>query len=220
MGWLAAFMALVAGVPLTGGKGREDLRTYAVDRRASHVYIVTHRSGLLSFFGHEHAIVPLSWTPALCLASPVPAGAHGSLVIDVASLVIDSDSARALAGLGGGPSESEKVQIQRKMLDANHLDAARYPTVRLDVVALAPAEGGRVTARATVALHGLSRELPLPIRVETGENGLLTLAGDLRIRQRDFGIVPETVAGVVKVANEVDLHFQLVARPTDDRCTR
>ena len=207
-----------ASRPGGGAHAAAELRAYAVERAASRVYIVTHRSGVFSFLGHEHAIVPLSWTPTLCLANPVPAGAHGSVVIDVASLVIDSDSARGVAHLGSGPSDSQTAQIQRKILDSSHLDAARYPSVRIEVVALTAAEGGQLKARATVALHGVTREAQLPIRVETGTDGRVSLTGDLRIRQRDFGIQPETVAGVVKVSNEVDLHFLLVAAPTGNRC--
>ncbi len=215
---MSVLLGIVSAALLVGHD--PDLHAYTVDRAASHVYIVTHRSGVFSFLGHEHAIVPLSWTPSLCLADPVPAGAHGSVVIDVASLVIDSDSARRVAQLGSGPSASERAQIQRKMLDTAHLDAARYPSVRIQIVAATPAEAGRLAARATVTLHGVTRETQLPVHVESGPAGRLSLTGDLRIRQRDFGIEPETVAGVVKVSNEVDLHFQLVATPTADRCTQ
>lgn len=218
----AGFRAYVVGRAASrigaGGHAAAELRAYAVDRAASRVYVVTHRSGVFSFLGHEHAIVPLSWTPTLCLANPIPAGAHGTVVIDVASLVIDSDSARGVAHLGSGPSDSQTAQIQRKILDPSHLDAARFPSVRIEVVALTAAEGGQLKARATVALHGVTREAQLPIRVDTGTDGRVSLTGDLRIRQRDFGIQPETVAGVVKVSNEVDLHFLLVATPTGNHC--
>jgi hypothetical protein len=44
------------------------------------------------------------------------------------------------------------------------------------------------------------------------------LTGVLRVRQRDFGIKPESRVGVVRVGDRVDLHFLLLATPTSRSC--
>lgn len=203
-----------------GAQGLSDsnLHAYAADRELSQLFVVVHRAGLLSFLGHEHAIVPNEWSSELCLADPVPQGAQASLSIVTDSLVIDSDSARALAHMGEGPGDDDRRDLQRTMLDSLHLDAASFPEIRLRLLASTPADEGRVQVDGTIELHGFTRDISLPVDVERGGDGTLTLAGTLRIRQRDFGIEPESRAGVVKVSNDVDLHFVIVASPTDAMC--
>lgn len=194
------------------------LQGYEVDRAASQLYVIVHRAGLFSFLGHEHAIVPRDWSASLCLADPVPEGAHGVLTLRTGTLVIDSDSARSLAHLEGGPGDEDRQDIQRRMLDADHLDVDRYPDVRLDVVANAPQGDGRVPVTGTLTLHGVTRNVDFPVLVQGGLGGPLVLRGTVRIRQRDFGIEPESRAGLVKVANEVDLLFLLLAEPAGSAC--
>ena len=214
----------VAGVALVllGGVRESiglDLQEYAVDREASHVYVVTHKAGLLSFLGHEHALVPRAWTAELCLADPPPAGAHGALVIQTGSLVIDSDSARALAGLGNGPGQGDIREIQARVLDSDHLAANKHPEIRLEAVAVEPEAGGRLAVQGSVTIRGITREVELHVEVGRPGDGALRLSGSLPIRQRDFGIEPESIGGVVRVADEVDLHFVLTALPTGRACS-
>jgi polyisoprenoid-binding protein YceI len=194
------------------------LREYVVDVGRSRLWVITHRSGLLSFLGHEHAIVPTDWSADLCLDHPIPVGAAGSIVIQTSSLVIDSDAARDLAGLGDGPSESQMAAIQRKLLDNDHLASQRYPEIRLDVVATNSPDDGEVSARGRLTLRGITRELQFALRVAVLNDGALQLSGELHVPQSAFDIEPESVARVVNVADEVDLHFRLIANPTTQPC--
>jgi len=211
-GLLLAFAGTLSSGPSSGP------RRYIVDGARSAIWVVTHRSGLLSFLGHEHAIVPAEWSAELCLDDPVRPGARGSIVIRTASLVIDSDSARDLAGLGHGPGEEDVREIQRKLLDTEHLDAEGFPEIRLDLLSVQQATDDGVIARVRLALRGVTREFELPVRVETLDDRAVRLTGELQIRQRDFGIEPESVAHVVNVSDEVDLRFRLVAVPTTRPC--
>lgn len=216
--WIVGLGALV--VPLTGAQHPPaPLHVYLADHDASRLFVVAHKTGLLSFLGHDHAIVPTAWTADLCLADPIPAGAHATLVVQTDSLVIDSDSARAMAGLGGGPGRGERRHLQHTMLDAKHLDAARFPDVRLDLHAAAPPANGQFTVQGSLELHGVTRPVTVPVTIRQRADGSLELSGTLRIGQRDFGIKPASVVGVVKVANDVDLHFLLVVRPTARPCS-
>lgn len=212
---LAVVVSLAGALPDADGP---DLRVHVVDRDASQLHVAVHGAGLLSFLGHEHAIVPGAWEAELCLADPIPAGASARVTIHTASLVIDSDSARALAGMGGGPGAEAREEIQQKMLDSAHLDAAGFPEIDLDLHAARPADGRRVTVGGTITLHGATRSVDFPVDVADGDDGTLILSGTLRIRQRDFGIEPESRAGLVKVSNDVDLHFSMVARATEQTC--
>jgi hypothetical protein len=217
---LAVLVVGLAVTRLAAGPAAEvELLEYAVAPDSSVLYVLTRKSGLLSFLGHEHAIVPDEWSASFCLADPIPQGARGRVVIRTASLVIDSEGGRALAGLGRGPGEQDRQEIQRKMLDPDHLAAESYPEIRLDVVALEEEAGGQVGARANVTVRDVTRSVELPVQVER-EGSALRLAGVAVLRQSDFGIEPDVVARVVKVSDPVELHFTLVATPTGRACAR
>jgi len=216
---LARTAILLSLILPAGARAQAPTQAWVLARDASRIWVVTHRAGLLSFLGHDHALVPGDWSADLCFASPVPAGAHGSIVVRVASLVIDADSARSLAGLGHGPSRSDVADIQGRILDEAHLDSASYPEIRIEAEALEAESGGRLRARGEVTMHGVTRPAEFTMAVEPADAGALRLAGTLTVRQREFGIEPESRAGVVKVADEVDLHFSLVARPVGRPCT-
>ncbi len=199
-------------------EGQADLRSYLVDQSRSSLFLVTHRAGLLSFLGHEHAIIPSEWTAAICLADPIPRSARGSVSIQTRSLVIDTDSARVLAGLGAGPSAEDLPELQAKLLDAEHLDAGAYPEILVTIDSVASSEDNRLAAIGRLSLHGVARNVEIPVEAAFQADGVSQLSGTLRIRQRDFGIEPESTAGLVKVSDEVDLHFLLVAEPTTRPC--
>jgi pimeloyl-ACP methyl ester carboxylesterase len=190
-----------------------------IDQDASSLWIRTHRAGLLSFLGHEHAIIPLDWSATVCAADPVPASAHGSVMIRTGSLEIDSDAARALAGLGDGPGEDDRAELSANLLGPDGLDAEAHPDIELRVDSVAPDDDGAFEGFARLTVRGVTRDIPIALEeVQSSPDGRLTLAGRTTVRQRDFGIEPESVAGVVKVADEVDLHMRLVAAATEGAC--
>ena len=108
--------------------------------------------------------------------------------------------------------------IQAKLLDSDHLAADQFPEVRLEAVAIQPETGGGLLARARVTIRGITREIELPVHIERSR-GRLILSGSLPILQRDFGIEPESIGGMVKVSNEVDLHFRLTATASSRACS-
>lgn len=199
-------------------QAQEPLRAYTVDPDASALWVHTHKAGLFGFLGHEHAIIPLEWSASLCAADPLPRSAHGSVVIRTASLVIDSDSARALAGLDDGPGEDDRRDMQEKLLDAERLDAEGHAEIELRVDSVAPQDDGSVVGSGRLTIRDIEREITIPLDVEFAETGELWLSGQLEVRQTDFGIEPESVASVVNVADEVDLHVRLVATAGDRAC--
>ncbi|MBI4546289.1 MAG: YceI family protein [Gemmatimonadetes bacterium] len=184
-------------------------REYTVDPSASHIYVVTHRSGLLSFLGHEHAIIPTDWTATLCFDEAAAEASSAAFTVNTRSLVIDSAPARALAGLGGGPGEEDVREIQGKMLDEAHLAAETHPQLLFETTSVQHAGPGLLTVRGRLTIRGVTSEVQLPVRMESSGPETIHLSGTLRVRQSAFGIRPESVAGVVKVADPVDIHFAL-----------
>ena len=62
-----------------------------------------------------------------------------------------------------------------------------------------------------MTVHGVARALSLPVHVEvTGDT--LTASGKAVLRHDQFGLQPISVAGVVKVRNEIGVTYRIVAR--------
>ena len=196
----------------------QSLQQYQFDAAQSQLHAVTHRRGILAgVFGHEHAIVPSSWSGKFCWAPDAPHNGNGSVNIDARSLVIDSDEGRKQAGLGGGPSPGQVRNLQTKLLDDQHLAVERHPEILLDITSVNNVDGDRLDVKGRLTLKGITRDVAFPLRIiPAGTN--LQLSGTLTIRQREFGIKPESIAGVVKVADPVDIKFRLVGVPTGGSC--
>jgi polyisoprenoid-binding protein YceI len=69
----------------------------------------------------------------------------------------------------------------------------------------------------TLHARGASAEVEVPVEL-SGDGERMTFRGEAEVRQTALGMEPESVAGVVNVADEVTLHFDLVAEPTGARC--
>ncbi len=73
-------------------------------------------------------------------------------------------------------------------------------------------EAGALEVRPEgVALHGVTRPITLPVHVEVSGD-TLTASGKTVLRHDQFGMQPVSVAGVVKVKNEIAIDYRIVAR--------
>jgi polyisoprenoid-binding protein YceI len=211
-GWVAALAG--AGPAPALGQGVPE---WAVDHTASSIWVTTESGGLLGFLGHDHAILPADWSAELCLTEPLGEGSRATLTLATASLEVDTEAALAVAGMDDGPSEEDRREIREKMLSSRYLAAEEHPEIRLEVRATGPAEEGRLPAMGTLHARGASAEVEVPVEL-SGDGERMTFRGEAEVRQTALGMEPESVAGVVNVADEVTLHFDLVAEPTGARC--
>jgi polyisoprenoid-binding protein YceI len=78
--------------------------------------------------------------------------------------------------------------------------------------------GGKLQVRGTFTLRGVADAVRFPVEMAPQKDGAVRLAGQFRLKQSTFGIKPESVAGVVNVADAVDVHFEVDARPTGEAC--
>jgi polyisoprenoid-binding protein YceI len=193
-------------------------RIFDVDATRSHIVLVTHRAGLLSFLGHEHAILATEYTAALCLAPEQPAHSSLRVTIPTRSLVIDADTARRLARLGGGPNAETRAEIALKLMDERRLHAEAHPTLTFETVAIQRTRGDSLQVHGRLTIRGVQRDVRLAASLTTVDADAIRLQGRLRFKLSDFGVLAETVAGVVKVSNDADLYVQLFATPTTQEC--
>jgi polyisoprenoid-binding protein YceI len=201
---MAAFLGIVLG-SVSSVYAQDGGRELHVDLAASRIYVVTYRTGLLSFLGHEHAILANDWQAAVCYDAPQHLQSRASFSVNSATLTIDADSARQLAGLGRGPSANQRTQIQAKML-AN-LDVANHPALAFSSDSLRM-RNSRATLYGRLTIKGKTNPVDVPLVIREAD-GALTINGKTSFRQSAFGIRPESIAGVVKVSDRVDLFIQL-----------
>jgi polyisoprenoid-binding protein YceI len=204
--------------PVAGVAQEPTSRLYDVDPTQSHILAVTHRAGLLSFLGHEHAILATEFTAGLCLTPDNPARSALRVSIPTRSLVIDSDTARRLARMGKGPGDDTRADIARKLMDEKRLHADAYPTLSFETLSVQRTRADTLQVQGRLTIRGVEREVSFPAVLGTLPTGEVRLQATLPIKLSTFGVLAETVAGVVKVSNNVELHIELVARPTVREC--
>jgi polyisoprenoid-binding protein YceI len=179
-------------------------RPYAIDPAASRLVVHVGKTGLLGFAGHEHEI-------------HAPLGG-GTLVVDPGHVEASSADlridARTLRVVEKGERRADVPKVQAAMVGPDCLDVGRFPEIRFvssTIGAKASAGGGfEVTVHGTLTLHGVSRQVTVPLHVAVGDDRL-SATGTLALEQTDYGIKPISVAGVVKVKNEVRIELTLVA---------
>jgi polyisoprenoid-binding protein YceI len=184
----------------------QDPEPFQIDPAASSITIRVAKTGLLSFAGHEHEVVAPAVTGTLAL---------NRSTVDRSSVTLEFDAA-ALKVTGKGEPAADVPEVQRVMVSDRVLDVQRYPkiTFRSLSVTLVERTGTRIRVRLNgeLTLHGVTRPLTVPADVQLTDDRL-TADGQATLRQTDFGIQPVTAgAGTVKVRDQVDVSFKLVAR--------
>jgi polyisoprenoid-binding protein YceI len=195
-------LSVVSVLALASSTARAEPERYTVDLAGSRIVIHVGKTGLLGFSGHEHEVL-----------APVK---RAALVVDPAHVEASSVDvtfdARALRVTDRGESSKDVAKVQETMLGPDCLDTGRFPEIRFVskvISAKRPARGGLdVTVHGTLTLHGVSREVDVPVHVDLGSD--LDVRGTVAIKQTAFAIKPISVAGVVQVKDEVQLELRLV----------
>lgn len=198
-------LALLA-LAITGASATSAEVAYAVDPARSSVIINVGRSGLFSFAGHTHTI-----------AAPSLQGRVVAVDADLSrSAVRLTFDATRLTVVERGEPAGDAPRVQEAMLGPKVLDAARFPAITFESTAVvgtrSSAGAYRLTVRGSLTLHGVTRPVTLPLVVEVGAD-VLKATGRMVLRQTDYGIEPVSVAGVVKVKDELAIEYTIVAAP-------
>lgn len=194
-------------------------------RDASTLYAVTHQAGLLGFLGHEHAITMRDWSATLCWVEGSPHASFLEVTVPTSSVRLDTERGRELAGLASSPDPDTVEDLQAEMLSDAYLDAASFPALRFSTTSVEPAgegapEGADLEVEGELTIHGQTQPVSFPVGIERDETGPFTFTAHLAFRMTAFGITPENTAGVVAVADEMDLYVEMVAQRTQRDCRR
>jgi polyisoprenoid-binding protein YceI len=203
MGRARAFLPLLLAASAAAATAEQG---YTVMTEGSAVRIHVGKSGVFGFAGHTHEVVAPS--------------VRGTIIADAADLARSSvtlsfDTA-ALKVTGEGEPAKDVPQVQAKMAGPDVLDVSHFPSVTFRSRSVAGKEisPGVYDLQVTgeLDLHGVSRSLTLPLRVEVSADRL-TATGKTTLRHTDFGMKPVSAgAGTVKVKNEIGVDFRILAR--------
>lgn len=167
----------------------------AIDIKRSTISVHVGKAGLFSVAGHEHWVnAPIS--SGVIDDSNTP---HVEFRVDAARLEVKPD-----------PKVDAKTQaeIQKNMQEIT-LESGKYPEITFRSSRAEKQAGGHWRVEGMLTLHGATKPVIVAVKRNNG-----AYAGHVTISQTDFGITPISVAGgFVKVKNELEIDFQIVARP-------
>ena len=185
---------------------------YDVDYERSSIVAKLKKGGLLRFLAHEHGVVPGEWSAEVVFDPDDSSRSRIVVRIEAASLIIDTPAARALAGVDpDGPNDEEVAEIRAKMLSDEQLDVVAFPAIRFEATRLGLVDE-RLELYGDLTIHGVTRAVDVETELRL-EGDAWVVRGSLAIEQKDFGIEPVSIGGVVKVANKIEITFEIYATP-------
>ncbi len=180
--------------------------TFTFDAAGSALEVEVQKAGLLKAFGHDHRIAAKEFSGRVTLD---PGRMENSgVVLKVA--------AKSLSVMDEEVSEKDRSEIQATMQGEKVLDAERFPEIEFSSTGVTQVreepDGWAVTLAGRLRLHGLEREVILPVTLRR-EGSVLYAEGEVFLLQSDYGITPVKVAGgMVKVQDRLRIHFAVRAR--------
>lgn len=181
---------------------------FRVDPALSRVVIEVRRGGSLARLGHDHVVASHDVGGYVS-----PEDGRSDLYVPLERLVVDEPGLRADAGFDTQPSAGDIAGTRQNMLQ-KVLQADRYPFALISVEGV-DAAGDGAGANVAITLHGTTRAMRVPVRIETRADEV-DVTGRLALDQTDFGIAPFAVlGGALQVQNRVNLSFRIRARRVD-----
>ena len=181
-------------------------RTYVIDPAASAVQVHVGKGGVFGFAGHTHEVAAEGFAGRVDADPDDLARSSVELSFEAAGLRVSAQ----------GEPDGDAAKVQEIMAGPKVLDVSRFPAIRFrsrQVSGRRAADGAyELQVAGEMSLHGVSRAVTVPVRVELSGD-TLTASGRTGLAQRAFGIEPVTAGGgTVKVKNEVGIEFRIVAR--------
>jgi hypothetical protein len=179
---------------------------FQIDAARSVVVIEGHRTGSLSRVGHEHVVAS-----HVARGYIAPKEGRADLYVSLDRWIVDEPVLRAEAGFDTKPSEADIAGTRENML-VRVLEVERYPFALVTVSDVVP-DAENSTVQLAMTLHGITRTTRIPIQLRI-QNDEIAVNGSFVVKQTDFGIAPLSIlGGAIRVDDEINLRFQIRARP-------
>ena len=196
----------IATVACVVGLTAQTTERFAIDPAASTITLQAGKSGVFSFAGHGHEIL-----------APVSDGEIALDRLDISrSRISVRFDAKSLKVTGRGEPAGDVAEVQQVMLSDRVLDVQKHPVISFTsrTMSVTKRSGDRITVQVAgdLALHGVTRPLTLLVDVQLAADQIRA-DGKAVVRQSEFGIEPvKAGGGTVRVKNDVEVSFSLVAR--------
>ncbi|MDH4107181.1 MAG: YceI family protein [Gammaproteobacteria bacterium] len=184
---------------------------YRVDPANSLLQVVAGRAGALARMGHDHLVASRDMQGYVMLSRD-GLRVEADILVPLDRMTVDEPELRAAAGFDAEVPASAREGTRTNMLLS--LESADYPWAMLAVDTSLPdgiAGAADASIRVTVSLHGVNRELDVPVLVVLDESRI-DVESQFTIRQTDFGIEPySALGGALRVQDELSVSVRLQA---------
>ncbi len=189
----AVCTAFAAAAPLIAQE--KAAQEKAIDTQRSTITIHVGKSGLLSAAAHDHTV-----------NAPISSGTiqesgtqHIEFRVETAKMTVKPDPK-----IGA----KDEATIQTHMEEMT-LETKKFPEITFRSSRVQKLADGQWKVDGDLSLHGVSKAVSLTVK-QTGESYTTHTV----LKQTDFGITPISIGGgIIKVKDEVQLDFQIFARP-------
>jgi polyisoprenoid-binding protein YceI len=167
-------------------------------------------------FAHDHVLRASDWAGTFTFARNDATACAVDVDVVTGALLNDEPSMRDAVGFDSEMSERDTQSVRDTMLGAGQLDAGTHPTLSFTSTACrGDLDGaGELLVDGTLTLHGIDQPVTWVVEYGIDDSNSIVARGSLTVAQSDFGITPyEAFFGAVKVADDVDLVFELTASP-------
>lgn len=174
---------------------------------SSSVVIRTGSSGLFGFLGHEHRLIVPAFTGEVMLDTTDLRQVALDIIVAANGLRLDDDDDDA----------DSRKKIQRTLRD-DVLETRTFPEIVVQGGGFAVDDPGAEMSASGIRtgrlefeldLHGVRRTVTAPVTVAFQGNRLRA-RGRFSIRHSDYDLHRVKVAGVVNVAQKIDIDFDLI----------
>jgi polyisoprenoid-binding protein YceI len=167
--------------------------TRQIDPEQSKLTVFVYKSGLFSAFADDHVIDGSIASGTISDAAPL------SVAIEVRAGDLKVRDPNLSAG--------KRAEVQMRMLGPEVLDTQKFPAIAFESTMVEPGGADRWTVTGSLTIHGRTRPVTFPVSRANGR-----YRGSVTLKQRDFGIMPISIAGgTVKVKDEIKIEFDVVA---------
>jgi polyisoprenoid-binding protein YceI len=108
---------------------------------------------------------------------------------------------------------ADRDSDMRKTLDVERFQTLTFEWTGFEAGAVdAKAQTVEGTATGKLSIRGQTRDVSLPVKVAVDSSRRVSIEGELALKLGDYGVVPPSQLGVIKVADELKLWIALRAR--------
>lgn len=188
----------------------ESASTYAL---SGTIYVVVRKDEdtFASALSHNHAVKASGWSGSVTWHPSDASQCKVEISVPVASLVVDDNATRSLAGLGEGPSDSDRQTIKENMLAADQLNGSKFPSVTFSSTSCS-GTSGNVTVKGNMGLRGKTKAISPSLSV-SADGSTFSAKGSFGVKHTDFGFEPfSALFGQLKNSNDLTFHVDVTGK--------